>query len=106
MYTTQTTPAEEFFYENAGYSYDPRVETREKGRRRCAVALARAEAWAREQEVDVVWEADWEGWSCLLAHPDGRVASLHAIEFGEQGEDDPYRRVVQAELALELMRSE
>ena len=40
---TRLTVDQLFFYENAGYSYDPKTETPEQGRIRCARDLADAE---------------------------------------------------------------
>ncbi len=39
----QFTNAEQFFYNNAGYSYNPKSETPAEGNARCAKALAMAE---------------------------------------------------------------
>ena len=52
------TKDEQFFYDNAGYSYDPASETPEQGREHCARELARAEVYGREQEWEVEWRAD------------------------------------------------
>ena len=121
-----TTPTE-FFYEHAGYSYDPLTETPEQGRRRCAETLASAEQWARDNGYSFEWIRDpyttsadwikdnddggencfpWHLWTCIIHDADGNDgASLHGIDFGRDGEPwgDPYRRVVEAELALESM---
>jgi hypothetical protein len=50
------TQAEQFFYDNAGYSYDPATETAEQGRERRARELARAEAYGTIHEG---WEVEW-----------------------------------------------
>ena len=113
----------QFFYDNAGYSYDPTKETQEEGRRRNAVLLADAERWARETGYSFVWDIDhdsssadgidddedggkhndpWRVWSCWMMDEKGNtVQSLHAIDFGRDGQPwgDNYRRVVEAELA-------
>src|SRR5437868_9324767 len=56
----QLTTDQFFFYQNAGYSYDPKTETADKGRIRCAVELARAEKYAR----NLGWEFEWEWDEC------------------------------------------
>jgi hypothetical protein len=67
-----------FFREHAGYSYDAaHGETRERGRTRCARDLALAEQRARDVGLICVWATT--------------------------GYSDPYRRVVEAELALEAL---
>jgi hypothetical protein len=116
---TKQTPAE-FFYEQAGYSYDPKTETEDEGRRKCAAALAHAEAEAAARGYSFQWEEDqhtdssefddspevWSLWACLMRDEEGAIlASLGGIDFGAGGEpwNDPYRRVVQAELACEMI---
>lgn len=111
--------AQEFFYVHAGYSFDPKTETSEDGRRRGALALARAEGWGTLQGWETRWEDDWsvgshvkfygsEGYpsepdSCetaFLEDSEGTVlASLSCID----GADGNYRRVISAELVLEAM---
>lgn len=121
---TQTQIPTKFFYEHAGYSYDPATETQDQGRQRGARILARAERKARQQGYYFVWGYDgrdssewianntdggqnrnpWPTWQCLAYDANGHVvASLHGIDFGRDREPwgDPYRRVVEAELALE-----
>lgn len=91
-----------FFYDHAGYSYDPKVETAAAaGRLRCATALAGAERAARGAVYfDWGWESEVEGEYCVARLDEtGETTSLGGI----QGADDNYRRVVQAELALELL---
>lgn len=98
-----------FFYDNAGYSYGPN-ESREQGRRRCAERLAQAERWAFEQDAWFQWVDDncdcgdgdetpttREG--CIMFLDGEQVASLWSI--GDASQD--YRRVIEAELALEVM---
>ena len=46
------TPAE-FFFTHAGYSYDPKTETPEQGRAKCAQRLAEAEEEADRQVLRV-----------------------------------------------------
>lgn len=114
---TGTLDARKFFYENAGFSYDPKKETPEDGRRRHACELADAEQRARNLGYSFAWEPDvidssdfsdekpaWGLWMCVIYRPDGKVCgSLSGIDFGRDGSPhgDPYRRVVEAELALE-----
>lgn len=115
-----------FFLKHAGWSYDPLKETSEQGRRRCAKRLAQAEKWAKENDYFFRWELDgrdssewisanedggknhnpWQTWGCILRDSDHKVCqSLGGIDFGRDGEpwNDPYKRVVEAELALEEM---
>lgn len=108
-----------FFLAHAGYSYDPRTETPMQGRIRCAQTLAYAERCALNSGCSFEWSIDpditsrewtneapaWSTWRCVARDAEGKVfASLHGIDFGRDGEPwgDPYRRVVEAELACEL----
>jgi len=113
------TPNERFFFAHAGYSYDPKTETKQQGKRRCARAMARAEKRAQDAEFEYEWRDDWSVGShqeyfgkgsayeesepntcesCVLRSSDGEVlASLHCIDDA----DSNYRRVIEAELALE-----
>lgn len=107
-----------FFMAHAGYSYDPKTQTPMQGRRQCALALAAAEASASERGDSFEWGIDqytdssdwsddpnpWRVWNCSARDCDGKVyASLNSIDFGRDGEpwSSPYRRVVEAELAME-----
>ena len=106
----------EFFFKHAGFSYRPEKETREQGRLRCALSLARAEealashptAWVEWEGEDMPPDEEWRGqieegsllW--VLASifvDDDCVASLGGILLKSM--DEPYVRVVEAELALE-----
>lgn len=114
---SSTLDARSFFYENAGFSYDPKKESEEAGRKRCARALADAEQGARNLGYSFDWEPDeidssdfsderpaWGLFVCVMYRPDGTVCgSLSGVDFGRDGSPhaDPYRRVVEAELALE-----
>ena len=121
--------AVEFFYDNAGYSYDPATETVEDGRLRGARQLAMAERFAQVMGAEYVWEDDWSlggnhadnycadaypdnggepetcEWVAMYAHiPAGfenmaLVASLSCIDDATP----EYRRVIEAELALEWL---
>lgn len=116
-----------FFLARAGYSYNPaQGETREQGRRRCARALADAEArgtalglteeWSEDRDPDMSWmETDdytardrecAEFYGCTVRDASGEVrASLWGIHEDTR---DPlgarwYRRVVRAELFSEAL---
>lgn len=106
--------AVEFFHENAGWGYNPATETPEEGRMRGARLLAEAEAWAREVGLRFDWRDDWDvdhvaEFDCYedegpttcesAAAWLGRtvVAALGCIDDAT----DEYRRVIEAELALE-----
>jgi hypothetical protein len=115
----QKQTVEQFFYEHAGYSYNPKTETPEQVRRKCARALARAEAKASRLGYSFKWDIDdvdssewsdgkppYEQWYCIAYDRKGQViGSLSGIDFGRNGKPwgDPYRRVVEAELALEAV---
>lgn len=121
MQPTQTlTPDQAFFFKHAGYSHNPKTETPEQGRTRCAIALAEAEAlymqahrvadvgieWAEEDpralgyrkgkdykdslEMATVWHREASGEVNYLAHLGG---------ISDAGIN--YRRVIRAELAHE-----
>lgn len=103
-----------FFMAHACSSFDPETENEEEGRLR-AQALAAAEKWAAENHVTFNWEDDWEITShvdefcyepstcemCAAVSMDtGAVlASLSCIDDATP----EYRRVVEAELALEAL---
>ena len=117
-----TIKPENFFFEQAGYSYDPKRETEKQGRQRGAKALAAAERKGSDAGFSFHWEIDqlcdssefskerpaWQLWACCCRNSQGRVrASLCGIDFGRDGAPwgEPYRRVVEAELALEALAS-
>lgn len=103
-----------FFCANAGYSVPP-------GRTVCAIALARAERDAASLGMTFQWLPEWDiagtatdeqiaridagetvYLQCCAYYPDGLLAaSLGGIEV--TGSSDPYCRVVQAELASEVL---
>jgi|SRR5262252_38931 len=106
------TKIEQFFYDNGATSWNPQTETQEQGRERGAKELAAAEQHALEQNWHFDWDADdpcdhedgvcsREPEYCQLwdAERENLLASLSMICDA----DDNYRRVVQAELALEAM---
>ncbi len=113
-----------FFLKQAGYSYDPKAQTRIKGKRESAKRLAAAETWARENDVTFDWQEDDQPFECACDDPtceshephtayvclardaSGTVQeSLCGISFGPCVDPwrHPYKRVVEAELALEMM---
>lgn len=112
------TPAA-FFRTHAGFSYDPAKETKAQGRARYARALAKAEVAALFAGLHFAWEVDdidsrdfsddpepWALYACTAYNATGdAVAHLGGIDFGRDGTPhaDPYRRVVEAELALEAI---
>lgn len=110
------------FLEHAGYSHDPKTESEYAGRVSGALALAAAEATAREEGFTFEWSIDpdidssdwsddpnpWPTWLVLAATADGDIfASLGGVDFGRGGEPwgNSYARVVEAELALEFKSS-
>lgn len=110
---TSLKRAFEFFRENAGYCTPP-------GKLACALELARAEAWAREEGIDFDWETDqepvdyqdakgnWkqeEGEICSAYRPCGECGERRVVASlgGIAGATPEYRRVVEAELAMEAM---
>lgn len=117
----------QFFLRHAGYSYDSKTETPMQGRIRCARGLAKAEHWARDQGYSFQWKIDpntdssdwiadnedggrncspWHTWYCTARNANGQSrASLGGVDFGRDRDPwmDPYRRVVEAELASEVM---
>lgn len=113
------TPAEQFFYDNAGYCHNPATETEEQGRRSGAVALARAEERMKAGPYLINVEPDPEPYDGDAPY-DGPtwVVTLHSVAdstrpepLGSVGgvacyEGDPYMRVVAAELASEYLPAE
>ncbi len=100
------TPAEQFFFDNAGYSYDPEAETPEQGRAKCAQRLAAAEEEADRRGWWVEWTDDGEEdgaprWCALLRDSGSAVLnSLGGIDVCA----GPYARVVAAELAADELQ--
>ena len=103
----------QFFINNAGFSYDPRTQTKEEGRLQCAVRLADAEdvlmQAMRVCDVSVSWYDDErmgdepddveDVESCVIEINGEAAASLSAIWDA----DANCRRVIRAELALECL---
>jgi len=123
--TRKLTKAEQFFFANAGYSRGA-DESIAAARARNARMLAYHEQRAKDACCSFEWSIDpdvtsadwceprrdggkyrdpWATWQCVARDGAGRVfASLGGIDFGRLGEpwSNPYRRVVEAELASEL----
>lgn len=112
---------EQFYYDNAGYSYNPATETAEEGRVHDARQLAMAERFAAFVGIRYEWQDDWEignhaEYFCADAYPDndGNPETCEMVSMWNAGElvgslgcvDDAgsiYRRVVEAELASEYL---
>ena len=115
----QQTPKQAAFYfflRNAGYSVKP-GETQRQGKARTARELAKAERDARALGYTFEWNDDWsvdhskefdcyeDGGPdtceyCIMRDENGKVVqSLHCIDDATR----EYRRVVEAELALEQL---
>lgn len=109
-----------FFWRHGGFSFDPHAETPEQGRKRCAINSADDESrgmtaglsfeWQIDLDIDSSeWDDDpdpWQTWNCVCRDSSGRiVSSLCGIDFGRNGEPwgDPYRRVVEADLASDAL---
>lgn len=118
---TEMNGSERFFYDNAEFSWDPRIETREEGRRSAAKALAKAEQWATEKAVMFKWDIDrdsdssdfsgerpaWVLWECCAYLTDENIpdAGVRGVDFGRDGSPrgSAYARVIRASLALDMM---
>ncbi len=109
---------EQFFYDNAGWAYDPKWETPEHGKAVCAILLAKAERTLKQKsDVTVEWEYDPEPWDGDVEWDGPVYVAIMIRETDESGReilsnlggiamtnlDDPYRRVIEAELALESL---
>lgn len=100
--TTPDPAAVTFFYDHAPYSWRP-DETRDEGRQRCALELARAEAVAKARGwwLDVSPDPDDEGWTAVLYDDDGDpLGNLGAVD----SDDADTVRVILAQLASEVTR--
>lgn len=112
-----------FFFKEAGSSYEPDCEEMCEGQLRGAFVLAAAERWLRKSQFVATWIQDIDydpndydgpmpdiGWGCvLMEHGSSNTdASLWGITFDGDGfpVGKPYKRVVEAELAMELMPDE
>jgi hypothetical protein len=108
-----------FFLRNAGYSYNPKTQTKRAGRSETARKLAKAERDARALGYTFEWEYDSEGCTgCSCDSPDCACSTsephetLGCIVMDADGHacgslwgicepSHEYRRVIEAELALE-----
>ena len=122
MQTTKQTPKQAayyFFLKHAGYSYDPKTQTPKQGRSACVRKLAKAERDARALGYTFSWQDDWQVGnhfeeygeayadggpdtceSCVMYDEAGNVLqSLGCIDNADRN----YRRVIEAELALEQL---
>ena len=115
------TDAEAFFYKHAGWSYDPARQTPDEGRRECARTLARAEVEAQARgwsvewspDTDAIWDddveretTDYDQYLATLYDDEGcYLTGIGSVDFGPTDcpEDEPYARVVAAELASEYL---
>lgn len=121
MYPTQPLNADAaFFFAHAGYSYGPN-ETPEQGRTRIALEYELAERFGRTAGLSFEWEVSdvdssdfsyekpaWTLYDCICRDDEGNVrASVGACDFGrDNGPYGDYRRVIEAELACEVMDQE
>jgi hypothetical protein len=111
----------QFFYEHAGYGYNPKTETPEEGRMRGAKSLAAAERLASEHGVQFEWYQDgltnrewtdegeeYQTWACRMIYQGETLDALGGVDFGQDGSPwgDNYARVVEAELALQFEPNE
>jgi hypothetical protein len=121
------TDDEQFFYDHAGYSYR-QDEKPSSGKTRGAILRAMAEREARRHNWVYSWEIDTDAdltptdtcfvsgavhWRVCLRDINGvLLGALGSIDLGfahgnsgepKQPENDPYHRVVQAELALDAL---
>jgi len=115
-----TTSTEQFFYDHAGFSYDPTKETAEQGHQKCAreLATAYAELYAVTTDAYVSWEIDpeitshdWEPdseperptlYAALIVNGE-IVGSLGGIDVKDCNSGDPYCKVVEAGLWQEFV---
>ncbi len=118
------TQTEQFFYDHAGWSYNPNTETQEQGRERGSKELARAEQYGKDHDWTVAWEYEPDGgdssfvqnWSeeeqaewnaseheCLYACLRDADGVMRASLGGIFDPSQEYRRAVEAELALEAL---
>jgi hypothetical protein len=121
--TEDMSKAERFFYTHAGFSWNPKTQTEDEGKRECARLLAAAERWASEEGIAYRWAIDeWANssdfsddtephalWQVVAYHDGDVVGSLGGVDFGDggdpwQSESSAYRRVTEAEIALERVK--
>lgn len=117
--TNALTKQEQFFYDNAGYSHTPATETQEQGHIRSAREYAAAETWAIDNGYYFDWMNDANGCNgcdcgqddCACATGEGHDTYGCIMRSDENqhlqslwGICSPtwiYRRIIEAELALE-----
>jgi hypothetical protein len=104
--------AERFFYEHAGFSWDPALEEEDAAHAAAAADLAAAEGLMRRNGDYVLWDGELAepgepaGWTAVYwqagdTQADDRpVASIGGI-CHDMGPGTSYGRVIAAELALE-----
>lgn len=109
----------DFFFKHGGWHYNPGAESPFAGHVRCATDMARAEFVAWDKGYHFIWSPDhidssdfsdeqppYMLWCVLMLDDAGTVVgSLGCVDFGRDGEPwtDPYKRVVEAELAMEQL---
>lgn len=122
--TITLTDDEQYFYDNAGYSFDPAIETEDHGHAVTAIDLATAERVAKKAGAYIQWQRDWESerdinegitldskdyimsWTAVLYAPVHKTndvdwepgASLGGIDNGTK---EDMSRVIYAQLAIE-----
>jgi hypothetical protein len=110
-----------FFLANAGYSYNPQIESLAQGKARSARRFAKAERDAASKGIRFEWEFDPDGCiGCDCGSDDCECSTgndhetLECLAFDKAGKlvaslgsvckpSREYRRVVEAELALEVL---
>lgn len=124
------TKQEQFFYDNAGYTRNPKTQTEQQARAHSARLLARAETWARDEGYRYNWEiesesaesvygtacpnADCNDPHCMSTHYDPTADFYVCIIEDKDGNavdslgmiEAPtreYRRVIEADLAIAIM---
>lgn len=90
-YETDRSKAAAFFYEHAGYSYNPATETAEDGRTRCAEKLARAEEISARRGWYVRIHDDHDGPMEDDVDSIGRVERGEAVCLGVTLQDETGR---------------
>lgn len=111
---------QKFFYNAAGHSWTPGRETKRQGHEKGARRLASAEDFSIKNGYSFHWQHDticdssdfsddiepWQLWQVTMYDAAGQIVeSLGGIDFGRDGQPwgQSYRRVVEAELALEVL---
>ncbi len=105
-----------FYLKDAGWVYNPTMTRKDKLQYARTLARAEREAfeggffyhWSVDPEINSSYFSDdtdpWKLWQCSMYNKDGKIVnSLHGIDFGRGGQPwgNNYRRVVEAELAIE-----